>query len=147
MNRILTRLLVFGLFAGIGWVGYQISDVTDCSGPRSDAWADATINRLDAATHDYDSWNEYTSLAQFSVLANRAEQRYRAQLSEDTISCIEDLQEQTVDFFYYEWKMYEAAGKGDFYLANEYDKDAIIASEEMMRELEKMAEKYDWDLD
>jgi hypothetical protein len=147
MNRLLTRFLVIGVIAGISWVGYQISDITDCSGPRSDAWANATISRLEAANHDYDSWNDYTTLAQFSALATRAEQRYKAQLSENTLSCIEDLQGQTVDFFYYEWKVYEAASEGDFYLAAEYDMDSIVAQEAMWREYEKMAAKYGWDED
>jgi len=147
MNRLLARLVVIGVFAGIGWVGYQLSDVTDCSGPRSDAWAEATMGRLEAATQDYDSWNEYTTIAQFSTLTTRAEQRYRAQVAEETLSCIEGIQENTVDFFYYEWKMYEAAGRGDFYLAEEFDMESIVANEAMMRELDKIAAKYGWDLE
>lgn len=147
MNRLLTRLLIIGLFAGLGWASYQLADVTDCSGPRSDAWADSTLARLEAAEQDYASWGDDTTLAQFASLAVRAEARHQAQLAEGTISCLENLQEHTVEFFFYEWKMYEAAGKGDFFQAAAFDEDSIAANEAMRRELETMASEYDWDLE
>jgi hypothetical protein len=147
MQRLPIRFVIAAVILGISWISYQAADVTDCSGPRSDAWADATLARLEAATEDYESWDEYTTLSEFSSLAQRAEQRYRAQVAEDTISCIDKLQDKTVEFFELEWKMYEAGSAGNFDLAYEYDMDSIAAYEAMMREIDKIAEKYDWELE
>jgi hypothetical protein len=139
-------LLVLGVFAGIGWVGYQLADVTECSGPRSDAWAEATLDRLDDAAADYDAWDSGTTRAQFGALADRAEARYQAQAAQATISCLETLQGHTEEFFYYEWQMYVYASQGNYDQADAYDWASIEANEAMMAELEAMAVEYGWDL-
>lgn len=147
MQRSLPRLIITGIALAIGWVTYQLADVTDCSGPRSDEWAEATLARIETASDDYDAWGEDTTLAEFAAYAERAEARYQAQLAQDAISCIEDLQEHTVDFFHLEWKMYEAASEGQFDLAYEYDLDSAVAYEAMLSEIDKIAERYDWEME
>jgi len=147
MRRIITRLIIIGIFAGIGWVGYQLADFTTCEGPRAEAWLDASMDRFEDSEIDYYSWNDYTTLNQFSLLAEHARERYHAQLNQETIACLEDLNDHNADFYWYEWKMYEAASKDDFLLAAQYDDDRFQSLEAMMRELDRMAAKYNWDLD
>ncbi|NIS83512.1 MAG: hypothetical protein GTO14_25690 [Anaerolineales bacterium] len=147
MRRLFSRLVIVGILTAIGWIGYQISDFTTCEGPGAEAWVNATTDRLEAADYDYTSWDDYTTLGQFSVLAVQAEKRYREQLEQETIKCLKDLHDHNIDFFWYEWKMYEAASNGDFELAAQYDAESIRASEAAMREFDRMAEKYNWDLD
>ena len=147
MSRLVLRLAIPGIILAIGWVGYQLADVTDCSGPRSDEWASATMARLDAAETDYNSWNEAATSYQFTSLAGRAEQRYRAQLGQAHPSCLVELQNTTAEFFFSEWKMYEAAGSGDFETAARYDEDSVQAMEASQREIDTLAVKFDWDIE
>jgi hypothetical protein len=146
MNRLISRFVVAGIILAISWIGYQISDVTDCDGPKANAWAEASIARMEAADVDYQSLSGSTTSSQFSAFAQKAEARYRAQLNQNTISCLDVLQEKFVEFFYDEWKMYETAAQGDFDAAEAYDIQSVQASEAIQRELDRLAAKYDWDL-
>jgi hypothetical protein len=146
MRSILTRLLGIGVVLGIGWFFYQMDDVRGCDGPGSSDWFDATNARLDEATADYQSWDEYTTTEEFSDYAVRAEARYQAQQSQKTVKCLETLQGHAVEFFRLEWKMYEAASEGNFELAHEYDLESIDADDAAANEFDRLAEEYDWEV-
>lgn len=145
--RLVIRLAVVGIVMGVGWVSYQLSDITSCSGPKADAWAEATIDRMDAASSDYDSWSFSTTTNQFRQFAMRADERYKDQLAQETPNCLDDLQDLTEEFLYYEWKSYDAAAGGSFELAAQYDSDSIYALEAMEREFDKLANENDWQID
>ncbi len=146
MQRILTRLIGIGAAVGIGWFLYQMNDVTGCDGPGSDTWFDETNARREEAIADYQSWDDYTTEEELSDYAARAEARYQAQLSQKSVNCLETLQELEVEFFRLEWKMYEAASKGDYELAFEYDMASFDADEEASNEFDRLAEEYDWNV-
>jgi hypothetical protein len=145
MNRLLTRLMVTGVFMVIGWGIYQVSDVTDCSGPKSDAWAEGFIERMDAADADYATWDEFTTTTEFATYADRAEARYSVQYYTETIECLEGLQKEGLEFFWFEWQMYEAASVGNWDLADEYDQKSMVSLDGLEREYNKLAAKYNWE--
>jgi hypothetical protein len=145
MNRGLTRLIIAGLFLAISWGVYQLSDVTDCSGPKSDAWAEAFIARMDEAEEDYMAWDESTTPSEFVAYADRAEARYTAQYNAETIECLEGLQKEGLEFFWFELQMYESASAGDWEQAEEWDQKSMASLEGLEREYNKLAAKYDWE--
>jgi hypothetical protein len=147
MRRITIRLIVAAIVFGGAWVVYQLSDFTDCSGPRAEAWADATVRRGEEAFGDHDTITAYTSLAEYAHLSNRAESRYRDQLAQSGPSCLDDLHDAFVEFFFTQWKMYQAASHGNFDLAVEYEDDTIRAFNRAHREYDRLAEQYNWDTD
>ena len=146
MRSILTRLIGIGVVLGIAWFIYQMDDVTGCDGPGSDSWFDDTNARLEEANADYASWDDYTAINGIDDITVRAEARYQAQLSQKTVSCLETLQEHEIEFFRLEWKMYEAASKGNYELSYEYDLESYDADEAASNEFDRLAEEYDWDV-
>lgn len=145
MNRLVARLVIAGVFMAISWGIYQVADVTDCSGPKSDAWAEAFIDRMDEAEADYMGWDEYTTAAEFVAYADRAEARYSAQYYAETIECLEGVQKEGLEFFWFEWQMYESASMGDWDQADEWDEKSMVALDGLEREYDKLALKYNWD--
>ena len=123
MRRLVIRLIVLGIVLGGSWLSYQAADVTKCSGPKAEAWAESTLTRREAATKDYDSITLSTTSSQYASLEARAEQRYQSQVAQETPSCLNELQDLMVQFLYAEWKAYGAASDYDFELAARYDDD------------------------
>jgi len=52
MNRLITRIILVLVVLGGGWLTYQASDIYKCNGPKSRAWLNNTIIRLDEAVSD-----------------------------------------------------------------------------------------------
>ncbi len=147
MRRLTIRLIVLGVVLGGSWLSYQLADVTSCEGPRSDAWAEASFDRGEAAVADWETIDQYTTAKDFASLSARSYARYAAQLEQETPSCLDELQSIMESFLYNDWKSYEAASQGDFQLAAEHEDQANQALREMEYEFDRLAAKYDWDLE
>ena len=147
MRRLATRLIIMAIVLGGSWLSYQAADVTKCSGPKAEAWAESTLRRREAASKDYDSITLYTTYSQYALLEGRAEERYRSQVAQETPGCLNELQDLSVQFLYAEWKAYDAASDSNFELAAQYDDESIKALEAMEREFDRLAAKYRWELD
>lgn len=105
-------------------------------------WLEATESRLSKHQIDYDSWNENTPDVAFYGLAIRAENRYKEQVDQNTPHCLRRLQDNTEDFFYYEWRVYRA-------IYNDYDDEALKylndyyeAAEQAADEMESLQDDY-----
>jgi len=146
------RLIVIGsIIVGGGFffsmiVSSQSSDQASstCRQSEVERWFDKVEIRLSQQGNDYDSWDENTSTPGFSALASRAEDRYRQQHHQETPSCLKDLQSMIIDFFFYDWKCYEAASKGDFFLAADYEENLASISEKIIQETERLQAEHGW---
>lgn len=145
MRRIITRLIIFGVIAGIGWIGYQLADFTKCGGPKVVNWLDTTGLRLDAYHADWESTNDYTSSGTYRTLAAHAQERYDSQIAEELPSCLTDLQEHATDLFSYEIKSYESLAAGDIDMAMSYFSKEEAAFDSLRSETERPSLKYGWD--
>jgi hypothetical protein len=145
MQRLIVRLIILGVFAGGGWLTYQLADSTKCAGPRAEQWVDASLPRLEASNRDIGSVTEYTTTAQFAALAERAQARYVAQQDQSAPACLAKLQQETSNALYCEWKAYEAAAAGNFDVAVANVDRSEAARQAMEREYYRLAAEYDWD--
>jgi hypothetical protein len=144
--RLIIRLVVVGIVLAIAWVGYQLADITKCDGPKANAWAEAYFQRVDESTADMESISEYTSDYQFSILAARAQARYRFQEAELAPACLKTLQSKTTLFFWNEWQGYQSASIGDYASAANYFDNIDATLADIKNEIYRLAGKYDWDL-
>jgi hypothetical protein len=146
VGRLAVRLFILLIVACVGWLAYQLSDVTSCSGPKAENWADGTIERMDDSINDSDSINDYTRISEIQMIAIRAKSRYITQQNETAPSCMTDLQTNTTNVFYYEWKAYDSIVTGDYDIAYEYLDKYLSAFDAMEKEFYRLAGKYKWDL-
>ncbi len=146
MRRLTKRLVIWGVVLGVSWIAYQLSDVTDCNGPKAEQWAEASFVRMDEANLALEGINESTTTAQFSTLASEAETRYIEQESQEGPSCLSDLQGITSEAFYYEWKTYDAAAAEDYEFAVTNLEKAESAHEAMESEYYRLEAEYGWDI-
>jgi len=146
MQRIAIRFFVILVVLGGGWIAYQLSDVTTCSGPKAESWANASLQRMDDSTNDMDSITDYTTTGQYNALEKRAKSRYIVQQNETAPKCLKELQTISTDTFYYEWKAFESFTDGYFDESIEYLEKAISSYENMEREFYQLAAKYKWDI-
>ena len=77
-------------------------------------------------------------------MADRAENRYQAQINQTHLACLDDLNDLVVETHFYEWKMYEAASRYDFDLASDYEDEFFIALDKAIAEYDQLEAKYDW---
>ena len=148
MRNLVTRLIGAGVVIGIAFFINSLRDTTSCSGPKAIAWDEATAVRIDGSVADYDSFESYEEMLNNTPYVERAEQRYIGQSEQETISCLEKLNELIVEFFRLEWKMYESASEGKYELAYEYDAESAELSEKIELEFDNLAEKYeDWNIE
>lgn len=145
MRRLGTRLVVMVVVLGIGWVGYMISDVTECDGPKADAWAEAYLARAEEWENDYWEWDDYTTSAQFTAYASRAEARYHAQLESDYPQCLENMNKEAAEVFYFDWKTYQAASVDNWQQAASYEEDMLEAMDAFLIEFDRLAVEYEWE--
>jgi hypothetical protein len=147
MRSLVTRLIGAAVVLGIAWFFYQMDDVTGCDGPGSNSWFDETNARHDESNADYAAWEDYDAIDDIDNILARAEARYQAQLAQDTVNCLETIQELKVEFFRLEWKMYEAAANGNIDLAIEYDIESFEVDDDAQNEFYRLAGEYDWELE
>jgi hypothetical protein len=171
MKSLFSRVLVVIIVIGSGWLIYNASDYSKCSGPKSEAWLIATKSRLDDTISDEASsealiqelfvptptpgpsdstflpliGSAITSAKQneLKTLANNSHMRYLDQQSQETPSCLSELQGEVVKAFYYDWQYYLAAMEGDKELVNRYADEFNSARDEVIIELDKLSVKYD----
>ena len=148
MRNLIARLIGVGVVIGIAFLINSLRDTTSCSGPKAIAWDESTAVRIDGSVADYDSFDSYEDMLDNTPYVERAEQRFTGQSEQDTIACLEKLNELIVEFFRLEWKMYEAASEGKYELAYEYDAESAELSEEIELEFNNLAEEYeDWNIE
>jgi hypothetical protein len=148
MKNLVARLIGAGVVIGIAFLINSLRDTTSCSGPKAIAWDDATADRIDGSVADYDSFETYDEMLNNTPYVQRAEQRYVGQSEQETIKCLEKLNELIVEFFRLEWKMYEAASEGKYELAYEYDAESADLSAEIEAEFDNLAAEYeDWNVE
>ncbi len=145
MPRLVIRLIIGGIILGGGWVAYQLSDFTSCSGPRVEAWFESSLIITKQSNSDFDSISSSTSLSEFSRLARMAKARYQEQQSLNTLSCLSGVQDKVVEEYYFEWKAYESASEAEFDLASDYMNKSADSQDLLLLEIEKLGIKYDWD--
>ena len=148
MRNLVTRLIGAGVVIGVAFLINSLRDTTSCSGPKAIAWDEATAVRIDGSVADYDSFESYEEMLNNTPYVERAEQRYIGQSEQETIACLEKLNELIVEFFRLEWKMYESASEGKYELAYEYDAESAELSENIEAEFDELAQKYeDWNIE
>jgi hypothetical protein len=146
MRRLFIRLLIPVLILFIGWIAYQLSDYTKCSGPKAEQWAKSSLQRIDEANADMGTISQISSIDEFTGYASRAQSRYMSQQQERAPSCLYNIQQKTSDALFYEWKAYESSASGDFDLAMTNINQAEISRQDMEKEYYRLAAKYHWDL-
>ncbi len=89
--------------------------VSGCNKADVDTWIDQSVPRLNAIDSDMEYLNSYppTNFDDYRPYAESAKQRYYAQLSQRTPSCLEDVQEIALEELRLFWKGLEAAANGD----------------------------------
>jgi hypothetical protein len=129
MSRLLARLGVIGVILLIGWAVTSVEESGPCADSKVESWITQSTAILDS--HDY--------------TISGSQSAYERQLQLDTPECLEKLQEQSLDIFYYSWKAEEAYQVGNYSLSTSYaDKveQAFIALE---TESDRLAAKYGWE--
>jgi predicted HTH transcriptional regulator len=145
MRRIKFRFIVLIIILAYAGIQYLGSDWAKCNGPRTEDWLSSTTSRLEMTSKDINSISSFTPASHFRALKNRAQNRYTDQQNQDTPACLSELQEITMDGFYYEWKAYEAASNNDFTTAQSYMENLNVSKDKMEREIYRLASKYGWD--
>ena len=98
------------------------SQVSYCDSAEVNTWIDQTVPRLNAIDSDLAYLNTYppNSLDDYVPYAVSAEQRYYAQSSQRTPTCLENLQEIALEELRLYWKGLEALVNGDGGTASDY---------------------------
>jgi hypothetical protein len=147
MQKLPIRMILTVLFLGGSYVVYWASDFTSCEGPKAEGWAEAFLDRDDAAYTDYLTVTGSTTLTEYQDLAYEAQLRYQAQVEQTTPECLENMQSMARSYFFNYWKSYEAASQGNFAQAMAYENEMINAFETMQQEFDRLALEYDWDVE
>jgi hypothetical protein len=145
MRSCMIRLLIAVAIIGGSWLVYQLADVTKCSGPQSQQWAETSLQRVTAANADLNYVTVDTTPYEYDTLSTRAKARFTEQQDQSAPACLSDFQKDTSDALFYEWKFYESATAGNFDLASTELNSAAAARDAMQREYYSLAAKYNWD--
>jgi hypothetical protein len=166
MNRFFSRLLIALILIGGSWLAYQASDFYNCNGPKAKEWFNKSTTRLEEAVSDQDSSKKFMDLFthpesvnpaisdelglirkklyidDLTNLSSKAENRYKAQQSQETPECLSEVQNNLIDTFYYNWKYYDSALTGEISLANNYANKFMDSLDNLIVEFDKLKAKY-----
>ncbi len=116
--------------------------VNDCDSTEVNTWIDQTVPRLNAIDSDLEFLASYppTSYDDYIPYAESAKQRYYAQLSQRTPTCLEGIQGIALEELRLFWKGLEAAANGDRDAMEDYFSHLIELSSQVDRAFQEVEE-------
>jgi len=129
MRRLVTRVVILGIFAFAGWVMTSIEEAGPCGSNAVDGWFDESTSIM--ATFDY--------------TLSSAKSAYERQLNVEYPECMKKLQEYSLDIYYYTWKAEEAYQSGDYSLSTSYYEKVDQAFANMETEADQLAKEHGWE--
>ena len=92
-----------------------------------------------------ESWNEFSAILFFQLLANKSGARYSEAKNQQTPDCLENLRWTDMNFYLYEERFYNSLAEGNWSQV-EINSDMVKKfGEEYNNELARVLKQYGWD--
>jgi hypothetical protein len=137
---LVAAIFIFSILSYLSSSSSSSSNSSTCSGQAVDRWFDQSYAILESSESDYELIDSIESYSEFSPLASRAEQRYSEHKRLEAPACLQEIKNLSDQYFFTEWKMYQAASQGDFDSAVDYETEMNRIADQIVQEMDSLYE-------
>jgi len=133
-------IFIFSIFYYLSSSASSDSNSSMCAGQAVDRWFDQSYAILEDSDADYELIDSIQYYSDFSPLASRAENRYLEHKRLEAPACLQEIKNLSDQYFFTEWKMYQAASQGDLDVAVDYETEMVSIADQIVLEMDSLFE-------